>query len=138
MATFPGKRTPDQRSFATCTVSTEADGLSDVVDCGGLTLACIETSTDWTDAPITFLGSIDSTAATGGMHTIYALPSSGAGALTEVIVATTANRVVALPPSLFCSFRYVQVRSGSSSTGVVAQGAPRAITLGLVSFQPVK
>lgn len=138
MATFPGKRTPDQRSFATCTISTEADGLSDVVDCGGLTLACIETSTDWTDAPITFLGSIDSTAATNGMHTLYALASSGVGTPAELTLVTTANRLNILPANLLCGIRYIQIRSGSSSTGVVAQAAPRAITLGLVAFQPIK
>jgi hypothetical protein len=138
MATFPGKRTPDQRSFATCTISTEAAGLSDVIDCGGLTLAVIEMSSDWTDAPISFLGSIDSTAATGGMHTIYRAASTGAGTVTEISYVTTADRLISIDPALFWGIRYLQLRSGSSSTGVTAQAAPRTLLLGLAAYQPIK
>jgi len=135
MATYPGKRTPDQRTFATATISTSTDAVSDVIDCGGLTLAAIEMSSDWTDAPISFLGSIDSTA---GMHTIMRAASSGLGSPIEIEFTSTANQLFTVDPSLFWGIRYIQLRSGSSSTGVVAQAAPRSILLGLAAYQPIK
>lgn len=135
MATYPGKRTPDQRTFATLTVTTAADGLSDVLDCGGLTVCSIEMSTAWTDAPISFLGSMNSSNTLAG---VYDLASSGTGAPVEVSFTSTANRLVTMDPHHLWGVRFLQIRSGSSSTGVTAQAAARSIRVGLASFQPIK
>lgn len=136
MATYPGKRTPDLRSFATLTVTTAADGLSDVLDCGGLTACSIEMSTAWTEGPLSFLGSIGSSTT---LLPMYDLASSGTGNPVEISFTSTANRLVTLDPHMFWSVRFLQLRSGSSSTGVAVQQAARSVRVGLAAYpQPFK
>jgi hypothetical protein len=135
MATYPGKRTPDQRTFATLTITTAADGLSDVLDCGGLTACNIGMSTAWTEGPISFLGSIGSSTS---MQSLYDLASSGTGAPVEISFTSTAGRIVVLDPHHFWGVRFLQLRSGSSSTGIAVQQAARSVRVGLAAFQPFK
>jgi hypothetical protein len=128
MPTYPNKKTPDQRSFAAATVTTAADGLSDVIDCGGLTLAAIKMSTAWTDAPLMLLGSFDSSAS------MFPLFTTTGGRLTH---QTSASRMLTFDPAPFAGLRFLQLASGDSSTAV-AQAAARTVTLGLASYQPIK
>lgn len=128
MATRPVINTPNQRSFVSLTVTTAADGLSDVADVGGLTVAAIKMSTAWTDATMTFLGSFDSSANLQNLYT------STGGELTHT---TTALRLNTFDPYSFVGLRFVQLRSGSSAAPI-AQAAARTVTLGLVPAGPLK
>lgn len=128
MATQPVIKTPNQRSFATATVTTAADGLSDVVDCGGMTLAAINMSTAWTDAPLMFLGSMDSSA------TLRQIFTTTGGRLTY---QTSASRMLTFDPYAFAGVRFLQLASGDSSTAV-AQAAARSVVMSLIPYGPIK
>lgn len=123
MAIFPTKRTPDQRDFVAFTLSTAADGLSDVADLGGLRLAGIEMSTAWTAADLAFLGSPLSTAR---MSEVYLTALSTAPAVFQI--ATTANRLIGLNSQGFDGIRFLQLASVSTaSTAALAQAAERTV-----------
>lgn len=116
----PSKPIPGLRDIATLVISTGATGLSDAMNLGGRTLAAIEMSTAWTEAPITFKGSIDG----ANFYDLY--DDDG----TEVSITTTASRLVRLDPVPFVGLSHIKFRSGDASTAV-AQGAERTLKLGL-------
>lgn len=134
MATFPTKRTPNQRDFLGLTVTTSTDGLSDVGDLGGLRLAGVEMSTGWTAADLAFLGSPLSSAV---MSEMYRVADSTAPALFQI--ATTGNRLIGLNSQAFDGIRFIQLASVSTaSTAAVAQGASRTVRLLLAPPGPIK
>jgi len=123
MATYPGKRTPDQRAFAAMTVTTAADGLSDVLDCGGLALKALELSSagGWTAANLAFLVSYRST------DTLKELWNSSTGAPVAVNMTTTGGRFISCGPA-FEGVRFLQLASiNTASTAAVAQAAARSV-----------
>lgn len=128
MATTPVLNTPNQRTFVSLTISTAADGLSTVLDCGGMVVASIQMSTAWTTADLTFLGSPVSSA------TLQDLYTSTGGALTFV---TTALHNVTCDPFPFSAMRFIQLRSGTTATAV-AQAAARTIGISLIPYGPIK
>lgn len=120
MPVAPGSL-PSYKKHIAVTVSTAADGLSDVASLGGGVLCSVMMSSDWTDASLTLLGS---SAANGTFRDVY---NSTGG---EVTIATTANRYLALDPTLLHGLSHVKLRSGPSGAAV-AQAAARTITLGV-------
>lgn len=128
MATQAVGVSPSLRSWATATVTTAADGLSDAIDCGGLTLSQIEMSTAWTDAPLMFLGSVLSS---GNLKQVF---TTTGGRLT---FQTSASRSLVFDPYQFAGYRFIQLASGDSSTAV-AQAAARSVVLGLAPYNPTK
>ena len=101
-------------------ISTAADGLSTtVLDLNGNTLAAIEMSTGWTDASLSFLGSID------GTTTVFNIYTSTGGELTY---GTSASRLLQFDPNLWAGIRCVQLRSGTAAAAV-AQAAARTVRL---------
>ena len=125
MATQAKTISPSRRTYAIATVTTGTDGLSDVVDLGGLTLSSIQTSTDWTAASITFKGSASSSAAMGSVyHTTAAV---------ELTYATTPSMTHVLDPAFFTGLRFIQIRSGTSAVPV-AQAAARSVIIGLSPY----
>lgn len=121
MADVPAsKPIPGLRDIATLEISTGATGLSAAMNLGGRTLAAIEMSTAWTEAPITFQGSIDGS----NFYDLY--DDDG----TEVTVTTTASRLVRLDPVPMIGLSHLKFRSGDASTAV-AQAATRTLKLSL-------
>lgn len=122
MATNPIKNVGGHKTYVTATITTETDGLSDVIDLGGLTLHSIQTSTAWTNANITFnVSALSSGTLTTMRHTT---------ACTELTYATSVDYNIAVDPYLFNGLRYIQLYS-NTSTGTVIQAAARSIVLGL-------
>src|SRR3989304_5997499 len=121
MANRASKSSPDLRDYIGLAFSTAAGGLSEIADLGGHTLAAIQMSTAWTDAPITFFGSFKSSASSDLLNVF----SSTGG---EISYATTASRMMAVDPVSFLGFRFLQLRSGDASTAV-AQVAARQVYL---------
>ena len=129
MADFPIRSIPTQKTYATATVTTSTDGLSNVIDLGGHTVNSIQMSTAWTAANLTFAGSVNSSAE---MMTVRHTT-----ACTELTYATTDNYQVTVDPYLLSGLRYLQVRSGTAGTPV-AQAAERVLILGLTPVNPIK
>lgn len=123
MATFPIVPGPSShKTRATLTISTAADGLSDILDCGGLHVSSYCMSTAWTAASMTFRGSHSST---DNMYDIY---SSTGGELTHTV---DASRLITFDiRTMFEGVRYLQFRSGTAAVPV-AQAAARSICAGL-------
>ena len=125
MATQAKTISPSRRTYAIATVTTGTDGLSDVVDLGGLTLSSIQMATAWTAAGITFKGSASSSDAMGSIyHTTGTI---------ELTYATTPSMTHVLDPAFFSGIRFIQIRSGTSATPV-AQAAARSVVLGLAPY----
>ena len=126
MATQPNTPgTPSRRTYATATVTTAADGLSDVVDLGGLALSSIQMSTTWTAANLTFKGSASSSAV---MNSIYHTTAT-----VELTYLTSASIAHIVDPAFFAGIRFLQLRSGTSATPV-AQAAARSVIIGLSPY----
>jgi hypothetical protein len=135
MTVYASKRTPDQRDYVTLTVTTAADGLSDVADLGGLRLASIAMGTGWTEANLGFFGSHISSAV---MKFLYRLGSSST-APVAMQFTTTADRMIGIERSVFDGIRFIQLVSlTAGATTLVAQGVARTIQLGLVPPGPLK
>ncbi len=136
MANYPGKNTPDQRTFAAFTISTAADGLGEVVDCGGLCPIAIELSSaaGWTAASLAFLVSARSSATLKELWD----GTTGTAPITASLTST-GGRFTALGPA-FRGVRFLQVASiNTASTAAVAQAAARSawVVLG-VPGGPIK
>lgn len=125
MPDFPTPRIPALRGTYSASVSTSTDGLSGVVDLGGHHLTAIQMSTAWTDASLTFRGSVTSTDA---MRDVYGSTGS------ELSYSTSANRILTFPHDELAGVRFLQIRSGSAATPV-AQAAERTIVLGMMPEQ---
>lgn len=119
------------RSHATVDISTAADGLSDTVPLGGLTLSSIQMSTAWTSARLAFLGSVDNSTNLGEI--LQSTDSfTGSTAATAVVFFTTASRVIVFPPDLWHGIDRLQIASiNTGTTAAVAQAATRTLKLGL-------
>lgn len=125
MSTFPVAKSPsNQKTYATVTVTTSTDGLSDIVDLGGLDIAGYTMPAAWTAASMTFLGSYDSTSNMQSLYTSTGGELAHAVAASRVVGAEVVYRAVAE------GLRYIQFRSGTAATPV-AQAASRTIILGL-------
>jgi hypothetical protein len=123
MATNPIKNVGGHKTTVTATISTETDGLSDVIDLGGYAVHTIQTSTAWTAANIAFNASaLSSGTLTSLRHTT---------ACTQLAYATTVDYNIAVDPYLFNGVRYLQLASRNSTDGAVVQAAERSIVLGL-------
>lgn len=123
MATPPIHPKPSSRTFASVTVTTAADGTSDVVDLTGLTLSSIQvTSVGWTDARIGFKASVD------GTTVLFDVFDSAGNNLT---FPATASRVIAFDPWQFAGVQKLQLVSETTAGVAVAQAAERLVKLGL-------
>lgn len=112
---------PSSRTFASITLSTAADGVSEPVNLTGLTLCCVQLSTAWTAAKIGFQGSVD------GVN-YYPVRDATGGFWFSL---ASANRVVAFDPAPFAGLERLKVTSMSSNGVAIAQAEPRTLILGL-------
>jgi len=136
MATYPIKRTPDQRSYVTVTVSSGTNGLSDAVDMGGLTPLAIETSTAWTAAGIGFYGSNRST---GSLIEVRNSSDGSRLRLSSNSVQTSTRTLFSLENNRLNGFRFLQLISNDTDGGAVTQGSTRILYLYLgVPQGPIK
>ncbi len=127
MATQPKRLTPDQRSYIDLTLTTEADGLSDVGDLNGLACIGVEMSTGWTSADLAFYGSPLSS---DNMYPVYRHISSSTGPVNLMQINTTASRIVGLEGRVFHGLRFLQLASiNVASTAALAQAAERTVRL---------
>ena len=134
MASYPTKRTPDQRDFLDLTITTAADGLSEVGDLGGLRVAGVEMSTAWTAADLSFKGSPLTSAA---MYDVYRVADSTAPALYQL--GTTANRIIGFNSQAFDGLRFIQLQSLAAGGSTAAeQAAARTLRLLLAPPGPIK
>jgi len=134
VASFPTKRTPDQRDRLDLLITTEVDGLSDVGDLGGLRLAGLEMSTAWTAADLGFKGSPISSA---NMYDIYRVADSTAPVLFQLV--TTGSRLIGFNSQAFDGIRFLQLISlAAGGSTAVAQGAARTVRLLLAPPGPIK
>ena len=123
---FPVKRIPTLKSYASVAITTEADGLSPILDLGGHDLHSYCMSTDWTAASMTFRGSHRST---DFMYDIY---TSTGGEVSHIVGA---NQLITFSnPAQFEGLRYIQFRSGTAAVPV-AQAAARTLCIGLSAPQ---
>jgi len=116
---------PSSRSHASIALTTAADGVSESINLTGLTLSCVQMSTDWTDAGLGFKASID------GSTNFYSMYTSSGDFLTY---QTSANRVVAFDPAVFAGVQRLQVVSQTTAGVAVAQAAARTLILGLSEY----
>ena len=113
---------PSNRTHASISLTTAADGVSEEINLTGLTLSCVQMSTAWTDAVIGFQASID------GSTNFYPVYTTTGDHLTY---ATSANRVVAFDPAVFSGIQRLKVVSETTAGVAVAQAAERTLVLGL-------
>ncbi|MNJ31089.1 hypothetical protein D3C77_257130 [compost metagenome] len=111
---------PSNRSFASITLSTAADGASEQINLTGLKLAGILMPASWTDARIGFQGSIDGS-------TFTPVYNSAGDHLTFL---TSANRMMTFDiTDNFTGLQLIKVVSESSAGVAVAQAAVRTLKL---------
>lgn len=113
---------PSTRTFASISLTTAADGISEEINLTGLTLSCIKMSTAWTTANIGFQASID------GTTDFFHVTDTAGNFLTY---AATASRVVAFDPAVFSGIQRLKLVSETSAGVAVAQTAARTLILGL-------
>ena len=119
---------PSQRQLISVTLSTTSTGQSDAIDCAGATLSSILMATSaWTNASMTFLGSIDGS----NFYDIYG--STG----NEIAYTTTASRLMTFDPAFWLGMRWIKIRSGTTATPV-AQAAERTLIAMLQGLGAVK
>ena len=132
---LPDRRTPNQRSFGTVAISTNADGITgaDVLDCGGLTFCGMQISTGSSDANYTFRGG-------NTTGTLQTLVNSTGDAITKgsTVAGVMPGKTIVFDPAPFAGIRYLQVFSGTSAAPLA--GATTGLTMGifLTPFGPVK
>lgn len=125
MATQPMNPKPSSRTYAAVTLSTAADGTSESINLTGLTLSCVQMSTDWTDAGLGFKASID------GSTNFYSVYDTAGNFLTY---QTSASRVVTFDPAVFAGIQRLQLVSQTTAGVAVAQAAARTLVLGLSEY----
>ena len=116
---------PSSRTFASVTITTAADGLSEEIDLTGLTLSCIQMSTAWTGSNIGFQGSVD-------MSTNYYPIYNDLG--DHLTYPTSANRIVAFDPAVFSGIQRLKLVSETTAGVAVVQTAERTVVLGLSEY----
>lgn len=123
--TSPLRPKPTSRSFASVTITTAADGLSEAVNISGLTLCSVQMPTAWTDARIGFQASVN------GSSDYYPVFNTTGDNLTY---PTSASRVVAFNPAEFAGIERLKLVSETSAGVAVAQAAARTLVLGLAEY----
>lgn len=113
---------PSSRTHVLATISTAADGLSDVINLTGLTLSSIQCATAWTAATIGFKANVD------GSTDYFDVYGSTGDLLT---FQAGANRVLRFDPAFFAGIQHLQLISETTAGSPVAQAASRVIKLGL-------
>lgn len=103
------------------TMDTGATGLSIAVDLYDLTPVGLRTSTDWTNADITFQLSYDNT-------TYVNMYESDGTEYTVTVTDTDEACYICLDPADFSGAKYIKVRSGTAGTPV-EQGDARTLYL---------
>jgi hypothetical protein len=133
MATIPVIPVGGLVTYATATVTTAADGLSDVIKIDGGTIVSITcTGTTWTAAALTFLGSQKTSAELQSIHHTTSMTE-----LTYLTSGFTSGAFsVSVAHDLFAGYSHVQLRSGTK-TAAVAQGSARTLLLGIVPYRVV-
>lgn len=116
---------PSSRSLASIALTTAADGVSEEINLTGLTLCCIQMSTDWTAAAIGFQASVD------GSTNYYPVYNSAGDHLTY---PTSGSRVVAFDPAQFAGIQRMKLVSETTAGVAVAQTAARTLVLGLAEL----
>jgi len=114
-----------KRTYASVTITTEADGLSEVVNLTGYFLAGVITSTAWTDSGIGFKVSVD------GSTDMKDLRDTAGDLVT---ITTTADQATVVAATNFLGFDNLQLVSRTTSGAVIAQAAPREIQLALYAY----
>ena len=107
------------RSSATITISTAADGVSESINVTGLNLAGVSMGSAWTDSRIGIQSSIDGST----FQNVY----NAAGDF--LTYATSANRTVVFNPAETSGLQLIRLVSESSSGSAVAQAAVRTLKL---------
>lgn len=110
---------PSNRSSATISLTTAADGASEQINLTGLKLVGISMPASWTDAKLGFQNSVDgstfqSVYNTAGDHLTY---------------ATSANRTVIFDPAVTVGLQLIKVVSETSAGVATAQAATRTLKL---------
>lgn len=110
---------PSNRTSATISLTTAADGASEQINLTGLTLTGISMPAAWTDAKIGFQNSVDgstfqSVYNTAGDHLTY---------------ATSANRTVIFDPAVTVGLQLIKIVSETSAGVATAQAATRTLKL---------
>jgi hypothetical protein len=123
--TSPQRGKPSSRSFASVTITSAADGLSEAVNLTGLTLSAIQMSTAWTAASIGFQATVN------GSTDFFNVYDTAGNFLTY---PTSANRIVAFDPAVFAGLQQIKLVSETTAGVAVAQGAGRLIQLGLAEY----
>ena len=131
---LPDRRTPNQRSRGTVSISTNVDGITgaDVLDCGGLSLCGMEVSAGSSDANYSFRGG----------HTtslLQTLVNSTGDVITKgsTVAGVTPGKTILFDPAPFTGIRYIQVFSGTSAAAI-AGATGISMGLFLTPFGPVK
>lgn len=110
-------RAPLDKDYDQVTIAS-AGSLSSAIDLGVRSPVAILMPDDWDDADLTFDGSID------GVSFRPLFRDDGG----EVTVVAVAGSWVVLQPVMFCSVRYLKVRSGPTDTPV-PQSSARTLLL---------
>lgn len=110
---------PSNRSSATISLTTAADGASEQINLTGLKLVGISMPASWTDAKLGFQNSVDgstfqSVYNTAGDHLTY---------------STSANRTVIFDPAVTVGLQLIKVVSETSAGVATAQAATRTLKL---------
>ena len=113
---------PSSRTYASITLSTAANGVSEEINLTGLTLASIQMSTAWTSAAIGFQASVD------GSTNYFPIYNTSGNHLT---FPTSANRILAFDPAQFHGVQRLKLVSETTAGVAVAQTAARTLILGL-------
>ena len=123
--TTPVNPKPSSRTFASVTITTAADGLSEAVNLTGLTLSSIQMSTAWTAAVVGFQGNVD------GSTSYYNMYDKDGNLYYHTV---DASRMVIFDPAIFSGVQTLRLISETTGGVVVAQAAERVIKLGLSEY----
>jgi hypothetical protein len=105
--------------------STAAAGVSEEIDITGLTLSCIQFSTNWTNARIGFQASVDLST------NFYGVTNTDGDFLTY---AVNANTILVFDPAPFAGLQRIKLTSMTSAGVAVPQDAERTVVLGLSEY----
>jgi len=114
---------PSNRCSASITLSTAADGVSEVIDLTGLVLSAVQISSSWTTAALGFR-----CASLNGSTDFYPVKDSLGNFLT---FATSASQVLVFDPAQFAALQKIQLVSMTTAGVAVAQNSARSLVLGL-------
>lgn len=110
---------PSNRTSATISLTTAADGASEQINLTGLKLVGVSMPASWTEAKLGFQNSVDgstfqSVYNTAGDHLTY---------------ATSANRTVIFDPAVTVGLQLIKIVSETSAGVATAQAATRTLKL---------